>query len=304
MEYSYNLKTQTITISESQRQELGLPKVTQDVYLYIAIKLLDIGTEIDQVYQVAAPTKETVGAAKKQFKQYRNMVKPIHLMSAYRAGARKVRRSLLLSDIDITLEETQALLKKYWGDKLFGDVLPWEKALLQEREDRGGYILNGLGRPFAISDKKLKDVMNFASQSTGHDLLDLWLSFVWREIEKRGLWEKAWPAVEDFHDETVLEADASVANDVSDCLMLGLQQLNDWLKPNIPIKGGTEITDDFTTFKGCDPVQWYNEKIGMLAAKKTASPQKSPCDRTSPRSPKKTKSPTGEPNEQLVAVDG
>lgn len=257
-------------------KELFASGKPHDVYLFVAIRLLEMGAEIDAVYNIKNPTKESVGAAKKKFKHYRNMVKPIHLMSAYRAGARKVRRSLLLSDIDVTLEQTQQMLKDYWGPILFGDVLQWEKSLLREREDRGGYILNGLGRPFAIAEKKLKDIMNTNSQGTGHDLLDLWLSFVWKDIESRGIWERVWPAVDDFHDETVLESEDGVKEIVAECLLSGLKKLNEWLKPNIPLQGAVEITKDFTGFKSPDPVGWYEEKLGKLSAEGNTTPKKSP----------------------------
>ncbi len=234
-----------------------------DPYLFIAIKLLPSGKAINAVYNVDSPTKDSVKAAKKEFKTDRTVGKLFQLMSAYKAGAPKIRRALLLNDIEITKEEAQALRKKYWGPELFGGVVEWEDNLLQEVKDRGGFLLNGLGMPFAIPEHKEKDVMNVVCQSTGSMLVQLWLWFTWKEIEKRDLWEKIYPAVDDFHDETVLSVEEGYEQAASECLTVGLQRLNSFINPQIPLSGGVEISDDFTGFKQPDKTtnEWYEKKV-------------------------------------------
>lgn len=229
-----------------------------DVYFYVSCKLLDKDGSMAAVYQPDNPTKETVAAAKKQFKPQRSVGKVFQLMSTYKAGAAAIFRKLILLGVDTTKQEVEENRKTYWGPDLFEAVLDYEEDLLAEVDQRDGWMLNGLGRPFVVTDRKRKDVVNTHTQSTGHDCTDLLIL----EAEKMFNEFKvpAVPVVPDYHDETIWMVPNDHAKRAGEYLAAAVTGVNHKINFSIPLKGDPEITKDFTSFKQPDPIEWYTEK--------------------------------------------
>lgn len=231
-----------------------------DGYLFNSIKLLDDDGSINAVYNIDNPTPESVKAAKKQFKKERTIGKLFKLMSVYKAGAAKIRRSLMLAGVRITMEEARELRRKFWED-IYSAVLDYEECLKAEREQRDGWIVNAMGRPFAITDKKEKDLLNTMCQSTGHDCTDLLILYVEQLAHERGI--PAVPVVPDYHDETIWMTETEYAEQLANIMSDAVAQVNDTIKFEVRLKGDPEITNNFTAFKQPDPVSWYTEKCNV-----------------------------------------
>jgi len=234
---------------------------THDVYLYVSCKLLDKDGKIAAVYKPDSPTTESVKAAKKLFKTDRTVGKVFQLMSTYKAGAPAIHRKLVLNGVDITRPEVKANRDKYWGPELFGEVLNYEESLLAEVDQRDGWMLNGLGRPFVVTSKKEKDVVNTHTQSTGHDATDLLIKFVEQLARERNV--PCIPVIPDYHDETIWMARQGHQDALAQCMSDAVVMVNDAVKFSVQLQGEPEITKTFTEFKGPDEVQWYKEKVEL-----------------------------------------
>jgi len=226
------------------------------IYLYVVCKLLDPDGEVSEVYNIDNPTEESVAKAKKKFKTKRTIGKVFHLMATYKAGAAKIHRKLGIMNIDLTRDEVNKIRERYWGPELFGGIVEYENSLLAEVAQNDGWIANGLGRPFAVTERKHKDILNLTVQSSGHDYTDLYILYVEQEFEKRGV--GAIPVVSDYHDETIWSVPNEETDRARECMVEALATLNKAIDLEIPLKGDPEITKDFTGFKGPDVVDFYN----------------------------------------------
>lgn len=227
-----------------------------DVYFYVSCKLLDADGKLNETYNLANPTKETVAAAKKLYKKERTVGKVFQLMSTYKAGAAAIYRKLALAGVDITKEEVVEIRKRYWGPELFGGIAKYDTSLLSEVQQRDGWMVNGMGRPFAITEKKEKDVVNTHTQSTGHDITDLLILHTEKAALAAGI--EATPVIPDYHDETIWMCREEDAPALAEIMKAAVTSVNKTINFEIPLTGEPEITSDFTGFKGPDPVDWYS----------------------------------------------
>lgn len=233
---------------DPQYLELFASGRVHDVYLYVAMALFPEHRDaIRAVYYLpdGTTTTESVEAAKVKFKKLRGIAKELHLSAMYGAGAGRIYSSLRVKGIQVTFEEVKAMRDRYWA--LFRGVRDWGQQLLAEREDRGGWILNGRGRPLAIADAKVKDIMNTFCQSTGHDCL---LTLVWRVdslARARGVPMRPW--LVDFHDETTwayqLGHEAAVRAVFEDAYTA----LNAELQADVPLLGNIDFGASLAEFK-------------------------------------------------------
>lgn len=82
---------------------------------------------------------------------------------SYNAGPGKIRQTLGMQGIEISMEETKAMHKKYWD--IFAGVKAYEKFLHQSWERNEGWFLNAIGRPICVAQDYIKDAVNRATQS-------------------------------------------------------------------------------------------------------------------------------------------
>ena len=217
---------------------------SHDVYLFVMAKV-DPDHTVRDLYCLDNPTAESVAAAKRAAGKMRGVYKQVHLSAQYGAGAYKIWSSLMIAGVDISLEQVQDAHRAYW--KLFAGLRKWENRLLAEREDRGGWIVNGRGLPLCIPDHRTKDITNAFCQSTGHDLL---LTFVWH-INRLRLERDVpmTPWLVDLHDETVWSVPDSHVTQASAVLRDALSLLNSELGSDILIKGEVETGRSLWEFK-------------------------------------------------------
>lgn len=154
-----------------------------DVYLFVAAQL---GGELEATvratgYDPFKPTKESTAKAKKEAKRARNIAKVIHLSSSYGAGPGKIRESLGLQGIEVSLEQTKAMHRKYWD--IFAGVKKYERELVAQWERNGGWILNPLGLPQCVAQDYIKDIVNRVVQGGGHSVF-MYLTMIIGQVLK------------------------------------------------------------------------------------------------------------------------
>jgi len=220
-----------------------------DVYLYLAMHIFPhLSEDLRKVYdpQGTGPTDESRDAAKKQFSKWRKIAKEIQLACGYGASAWKVWQTLRLKGIEITLAECEDLVKLYW--KLYAGIKKWVWALEREADERGGWVLNGRGRPLAVPLHRRKDLGNMFAQSTGHDCL---LTLVWHINRiRRERKVEMYPWLADIHDATIFEVpEASVAA-ATEVFAEAYRRLDQELQSDVPLIGDIEVGDNLWKFKG------------------------------------------------------
>lgn len=235
---------------DPQHLELYASGRLHDVYLYVAMALWpDRTDEIARVYYLPGTrdtTPETIAAAKAAFKRERAIAKELHLAAGYGASAQRMYASMRVKGVQVTLEEVKVMRDLYW--KLFAGVKAWERALLAEREDRGGWIYNGRGRPMAVPDEKVKDIVNTFAQSTGHDIL---LTLVWnidRLARERKVPMRPW--LVDFHDQTSWEVRVGHEAAARQVFVDAYAALNAELACDVPMAGGIDFGASLADLKG------------------------------------------------------
>lgn len=219
-----------------------------DVYLFVGGQLPgSIGADIALAgYDYLHPTPEGIAAAKKQCKGQRAIAKTVVLASAYGAGVGKIHRTLRLSGIDISETEVFDIHRTYW--EIFSGVKKYGRRLESEWRARGGWVLNGIGRPIGVAEDYKKDIVNRVIQSTGHDILVKYIRILATELgERRIPWH---PIVIDFHDESLLEVEEKYAEEVRVVMQdVVYEKLNQELGGIIPLKGSAVIAKNLADVK-------------------------------------------------------
>lgn len=215
-----------------------------DGYLYPAILFDGMGPQIDAVYNKDNPTKESVAAAKKQFKAQRTSWKVTTLGKAYLIGVKKLQRAQAVAGVWMTFDEARALSKSY--DKAYERVEMWRQTLVPEWRQNGGWLFNGFGRPMCVPDYAEKDLVSRKIQSTGRDCLAL-LQFYINQIRIRDNIDM-WPIVE-IHDETVWQAPIHEVERAKGAFIEALAMVNRTTRWGAQLKGDVEVCDNFNAFK-------------------------------------------------------
>lgn len=218
-----------------------------DVYLFTGANLPVIGEAIRAAgYDPDRPTPEGIAAAKRQAKKERGIAKVITLASSYGAGAGKIQQTLQLEGIPISLNDCKTIHQGYW--RLYAGVKLYERELIRQYENNDGWVLNGIGRPLGIDHDKEKDIVNRVVQSTGHDILVIWLSIYSMLLDTAGIqWT---PIIADLHDESIIEVPEEQAAEALRIMSVdAMQALNDMLKGRIRLKGEGQIANCFADIK-------------------------------------------------------
>ena len=180
-----------------------------DVYLFnAALMAKEFGVKlfqpiIDEGYDPLNPTPEAIKACKKKHKNLRAISKVASLGKSYGMGWKKFQLNMRIQGVKMSEKECRAVIDGL--DKVYSGVKKYEQYLLKEYRQNNGYIINGLGRPVGCAEDYLKDITNRMVQSTGHDVLMLYISICDQLFSDHNLDVKG--IILDFHDESIVECD-------------------------------------------------------------------------------------------------
>jgi len=220
---------------------------SNDIYIFVGSAIPGIKEAFTACgYNPDNPTKESISRIKKEHKVLRSICKVVTLSAQYGAGPRKIHETLKLQGIQKELEEVQNIHRAYW--QLFAGIKEYEKFLLGMWQRNGGWILNGVGRPLALHRDRVKDLVNSVCQSTGHDLHMIGLSILEPLLAKAFGKEFRW-IIADFHDEAIIEVPQGGEQVVIECFREMERQLNEQLKPYVPIKIDPAVGTSLADFK-------------------------------------------------------
>jgi DNA polymerase-1 len=228
-----------------------------DIYLFVGAKLPGLGDAIRKYYDPDDPTPEGITTAKEHCKKERAVAKIVVLAANYNAGPLKIQETLKFAGIDLTVPEVRKIHLAYW--RLFSGVKRFEEKLHDMWTVRSGWIPSILGTPICVDAEYVKDIVNRFCQTSGHQVLQLWISHIARLREERGV--TMYPWLVDFHDETIWEVPEDQAEAAAQILREALVATNEEIAMGIPIKGPPMIVDNLAQIK--DPggyEKWLAER--------------------------------------------
>jgi DNA polymerase I-like protein with 3'-5' exonuclease and polymerase domains len=197
-------------------------------------------------YDPLENTKESVAYAKKEAKDARQIAKVIHLAASYGARPRKIAQTLQLNGLDVTLDQAEDMFNRYWA--LFAKVKEYEQFLQAQWERNDGWILNPIGRPLAVAQDYIRDIVNRSIQSGGHDCFVLYLSLLSERLRTHGIHYR--PYVWDLHDAVMLTVpEEQVAKTVHIMDHEAMDALNTMLGGKVRLKGDTNVVDNWAADK-------------------------------------------------------
>ena len=188
---------------------------------------------VEAGYDPDNPSKEAIAKIKKQHKSLRGISKAASLGKSYGMGWQKFQQTMLLQGQNLSEEECQAVIQGL--DKVYSGVKRYSNYLEKERRDNGGWVLNGIGRPVGCAEDYIKDIGNRVVQSTGHDILMMWISIYSKMLDDAGI---SWDGVIlDFHDQSIIECNAEDLDTVLQIFKVdSVIELNKQLDGIIPMK--------------------------------------------------------------------
>lgn len=220
----------------------------QDIYLYVSAKIPALSANIRKYYDPDKPTKEGIALAKKHCKVDRQIAKVVVLSAAYNAGPPKIHETLTLAGIDITLNQVRQIHRDYW--RLFWGVKRFDETLKDLWAANKGWFPSVLGTPICVAEPLLKDAVNRFCQTSGHQILQLWIYHIDRLRTERGI--EMYPWIVDFHDEGIWEVPEANAEAVAQLMTDALDATNAELDMGIKIKGDPMIADNLAEIKDPD----------------------------------------------------
>ena len=129
--------------------------------------------------------------------------------------------------------EVEAIHRGYW--ELFAVVKDFGRSLLFEWKRNKGYILNGIGRPMAVTEKYNRDLLNRFVQSTGHDIFVKYIRILCDELTRAGI--PYVPIIIDFHDASTVEVPDAYEKQAVEVFARSMDLLNAELNGRIKLKG-------------------------------------------------------------------
>jgi hypothetical protein len=166
------------------------------IYLYLGAQSQRHGKLFREVYDPDNSTQESVDAAKKLYGDERQRYKVCVLALAYGGGVGALDRMFKKYGMVVPESELRELIKLF--RKTFPGLPRFTAQLQVEYEQNGGYITTGRGRPLAIPRDKLRDVIAYFCQATGHDYVMRWVYHMSEFRRRHKLNIK--PFLPDFHD--------------------------------------------------------------------------------------------------------
>lgn len=186
------------TITAHYSEDGALLKVFReglgDIYLDLALELFPKDEELLAHYNDRLPVKEET---KKRLKKQRGISKTVQLAVQYTGTGNTVSRNLTKQGHPTTIEEATRYVRAYWTK--FRKVAEFNYQL-KKVNARDGLLRNVAGRIIRVPDPDFKDLSNRFFQSSGHDVLILWVLEIYRLCRERGI--KIKPILLDCHDST------------------------------------------------------------------------------------------------------
>jgi hypothetical protein len=157
---------------------------------------------------------------------------------SYGAGPGKIRESLGMQGIEISLGEAKQLHQGYW--RLFAGVKQYGRWLEAQWERNGGWVLNGIGRPVCVAEDFKRDLVNRVVQSAGHDCFMLFAKVLAEELTKAGIQYK--PFNWDLHDACyflVPDGDVEKARHIVDVVVV--KRVAEIVRGNVTLKWDANV---------------------------------------------------------------
>lgn len=239
--------TAELTQDPGMMEVYGPYAKVNDLYLFVAAHISGMKEKLAAVgYNPYSPTAEAISRAKKECKRERNIAKTVALASAYGAGVTKIRKTLMLGGINLSFEQVKQIHTDYWT--LFSKVKSYSKELEYEWRVNGGYVLNAFGRPMCIAEDYLKDSLNRVVQSSGHDILMVYICILAEELNKAGIpWK---PIIIDWHDSVMVEVPEQFAEQTAKVFEgIAMYRLNKYLDTSVVFKGTAQIARNLAEAK-------------------------------------------------------
>jgi hypothetical protein len=228
-------------------KRFNVPDVYNDLYLFYASKMPILGEKILATgYDPVNPTPETITAAKKTAKWERSVAKLLILSDNYGSGVKKKHKILSLEGIDMPLSQVEAMHLALQEAK--SGVAAYQEWLLNQWRSNGGWVENAIGRPMCVDEKYQKDLLNRVVQSSGHDILMMYVKIVMGMLSDNNVvWD---PIVMDFHDETIIEVpDEQVQLATRILEKDAYAELNRQLGGTCPLKGTAAVSKTLAGIK-------------------------------------------------------
>jgi DNA polymerase I-like protein with 3'-5' exonuclease and polymerase domains len=216
-----------------------------DVYLFNGAHISVFAAKIRAIYDPENPTPEDIARAKKEFKKERNILKTVTLACGYGASVKRVHQTLVEAGIDISFADVRRIHQDYW--QLYAGIRSFQRQLEAMHEQLGGFIMNATGRPMAIPNEFLHDAVNRFAQSSGHDVLQVFIWHTNRLRLERQL--EAYPWIPDWHDEQIWEVPEQNADAMVELLRDAIDATNAELGMSVVIKAEPQIADNLAAIK-------------------------------------------------------
>lgn len=206
-----------------------------DIHLFVASHVPgDMGSRILATgYTPINPPAGTVSRAKKEAKAERSIAKTVVYACQYGAGVKKVMQTLEADDVYLPWDQVESIHSTYWNT--FAQLKDFSRSLLFEWKRNKGYILNGIGRPMAVPEMMSKDLLSRFIQSTGHDILVLYVNILMDLLNEAQIdWS---PVILDLHDATTVEVPEHQSDETVQLFSRAMDLLNDRLQGTIQLRG-------------------------------------------------------------------
>lgn len=221
-----------------------------DVYLNLALTLFPLeestryGEEIQahilNLHMEYNPNAPITGEIKARHKLLRDKVaKTIQLAVQYTGTEYTVSLNLTQKGFPTTLEQGAVLVHNYKKHYASVEVMNQKLARLHARK---GYLRNAIGRVVRKSRSEDKDLPNLFFQSSGHDILTLFILKLYEICQERGI--KIKPVIIDLHDATANMCPIEQKEMLRQAYLDALAFVNIQIKLSVPIKA--EMKEFFT----------------------------------------------------------
>lgn len=184
------------TITAHYSEDAALLKVFReglgDIYLDLALELFPNDASLQSEYD---PFVKCTLQTKERFAKQRKVAKVIQLAVGYTGTKYTVAKNLSKEGFPTTEDQADRMVKAYW--RKFRAVEDMNNRL-REQNRKEGHLRNVIGRIIQVPDPDYKDLPNRFIQSSGHDVLVLWVLEIYKLCRDRGIQVK--PILLDCHD--------------------------------------------------------------------------------------------------------